>query len=202
MTSSSSTRGRVRKRRKGPSKPFRQPFGHTPVSLAEDIPWRCGRLVVGSGIDGALPVMHEVTEARRSRPSGDSLRLVSQTTRPTEPSMRTGPIAGQLRSDQCLKAESDRARSQRDCTTPPKTRPIMGPRVDRACIVLRLTDLAHSRTRLPAKVATSSEASRCFGPIPPPRECPHHAPRSRADTVPCCPEPSTSTSAGTRCSFA
>jgi hypothetical protein len=55
-------RGRVRKRRKGPSKPFRQKYGHTPLSLAEDIPWSCQRLVVGSGADGALPVMEDVTE--------------------------------------------------------------------------------------------------------------------------------------------
>jgi len=31
-------RGRVRKRRKGPSKPLRATFGHTPLSAAEDIP--------------------------------------------------------------------------------------------------------------------------------------------------------------------
>jgi hypothetical protein len=60
-------RGRIRKRRKGPSKPYRQRFGHTPLSVAEDIPWRCRRLVVGSGIDGALPVMAEVTEEAERR---------------------------------------------------------------------------------------------------------------------------------------
>lgn len=59
-------RGHVRKRKKGPSKPFRGRFGHTPLSLAEDIPWRCGQLIVGTGADGALPVMEEVVgEARR-----------------------------------------------------------------------------------------------------------------------------------------
>jgi hypothetical protein len=58
--------GRIRKRRKEPSKPFRARFGHTPLSVDEDIPWSCRRLVVGSGIDGALPVMDEVThEAER-----------------------------------------------------------------------------------------------------------------------------------------
>jgi hypothetical protein len=59
-------RGRVRKRKKGPSKPFRGSFGHTPLSLAEEIPWQCRVLVVGSGADGALPVMEEVAgEAKR-----------------------------------------------------------------------------------------------------------------------------------------
>ncbi len=59
-------RGHVHKRKKGPSKPFRGRFGHTPLSLAEDIPWTCDRLIVGSGADGALPVMEEVmAEAKR-----------------------------------------------------------------------------------------------------------------------------------------
>jgi len=60
-------RGRLRKRKKKPSKPFRDEFGHTPLSVEEDIPWICRRLVVGTGADGALPVMEEVkrTAARR-----------------------------------------------------------------------------------------------------------------------------------------
>jgi hypothetical protein len=53
-------RGRVRKRKKRSSKPFRDAFGHTPLSIEEDIPWDCRRLVVGTGADGALPVMEEV----------------------------------------------------------------------------------------------------------------------------------------------
>jgi hypothetical protein len=59
--------GRVRKRKKGPSKPFRQQYGHTPLSLAENIPWDCHRLVVGSGADGALPVMDDVAEEAERR---------------------------------------------------------------------------------------------------------------------------------------
>ena len=58
-------RGQVRKRKKKPSKKFRAEFGHTPLSLAEKIPWKCRRLVVGTGI-GALPVMEELKrEAKR-----------------------------------------------------------------------------------------------------------------------------------------
>jgi hypothetical protein len=53
-------RGRVHKRKKRSSKPFRDAFGHTPLSIEENIPWDCRRLVVGTGADGALPVMDEV----------------------------------------------------------------------------------------------------------------------------------------------
>jgi hypothetical protein len=60
-------RGRIRKRRKGPSKPFRSRYGHTPLSLVEDIPWSCQRLVVGSGAHGALSVMADVAEEAQRR---------------------------------------------------------------------------------------------------------------------------------------
>lgn len=57
--------GEVRKRRKKPSKRFRDAYGHTPLSIEEEIPWDCRRLVIGTGT-GALPVMPEVRrEAER-----------------------------------------------------------------------------------------------------------------------------------------
>ena len=60
-------RGVVRKRKKKSSKKFRDAFGHTPLSLEEEIPWKCRRLVVGTGT-GALPVMKEVQgEAKRRK---------------------------------------------------------------------------------------------------------------------------------------
>ena len=59
-------RGDVRKRKKKASKPFRDRFGHTPLSVEENIPWKCQTLVVGTGAEGALPVMQEVErEAER-----------------------------------------------------------------------------------------------------------------------------------------
>jgi len=70
-------RGRVRKRKKKPSKPFRDAFGHTPLSVQEDIPWDCGRLVVGTGAEGALPVMDEV----RQEAAGREVELVTVPTR-------------------------------------------------------------------------------------------------------------------------
>jgi hypothetical protein len=59
--------GRLRERRKKPSKPFRDAFGHTPLSVGEDIPWDCRRLVVGTGADGALPVMDDVKKEATRR---------------------------------------------------------------------------------------------------------------------------------------
>ena len=59
--------GHVRKRKKKASKKFRDEFGHTPLSVEEEIPWDCRRLVIGAGA-GALPVMEEVKqEAKRRR---------------------------------------------------------------------------------------------------------------------------------------
>jgi hypothetical protein len=52
--------GDVCKRKKKASKELRNEFGHTPLSLAENIPWGCRCLVVGAGANGALPVMDEV----------------------------------------------------------------------------------------------------------------------------------------------
>jgi hypothetical protein len=60
-------RGEIRRRRKKPSKKFREAFGHTPLSIEERIPWKgCRRLVIGTGATGALPVMEGVRiEAER-----------------------------------------------------------------------------------------------------------------------------------------
>lgn len=61
-------RGEVRKRLKKPSKKFRGDYGHTPLSIEEDIPWKCRRLVIGTGAHGSLPVMQDVKlEAERRK---------------------------------------------------------------------------------------------------------------------------------------
>jgi hypothetical protein len=51
--------GQVRKCKEKPSKKSRDASGHTPLSIEEDIPWKCRRLVIGTGT-GRLPVMDEV----------------------------------------------------------------------------------------------------------------------------------------------
>ena len=77
-------RGQIRERKKKPSKRFRDSFGHTPLSLEEAIPWKCSRLVVGTGT-GALPVMDEVRrEARRRKveliilPTEEAMELLNR----------------------------------------------------------------------------------------------------------------------------
>ena len=59
--------GEVRKRKKKPSKKFRDDFGHTPLSVEETIPWKCRLLVVGTGAYGAMPVMKDVKAAAKER---------------------------------------------------------------------------------------------------------------------------------------
>ena len=78
-------RGEIRKRKKGPSKGFRDTYGHTPLSVAEDLPWRCRRLVIGTGASGSLPVMQEVEdEARRRKvdllivPTSEAIGVLNQ----------------------------------------------------------------------------------------------------------------------------
>jgi hypothetical protein len=77
-------RGEIRKRKKKPSKKFREKFGHTPLSLEEDIPWKCRRLVIGTG-GGALPVMEEVKQEARRReieltilPTADAIKSLQE----------------------------------------------------------------------------------------------------------------------------
>lgn len=77
--------GEVRRREKKASKKFRDAYGHTPLSLAEKIPWQCRRLVVGTGAYGRLPVMEEVlSEAQRRKiellifPTAKAIELLSK----------------------------------------------------------------------------------------------------------------------------
>jgi len=60
-------RGGIRKRKKAASRRYRDEYGHTPLSAAEDIPWQCRRLVIGTGADGRLPVMQDIHDEARRR---------------------------------------------------------------------------------------------------------------------------------------
>ena len=83
-------RGKIRKRKKAASRKFRDAYGHTPLSAAEDIPWRCRRLVIGTGADGALPVMMQVRdEARRRKvdlvvlPTAEAIGMLTKASKDT-----------------------------------------------------------------------------------------------------------------------
>ena len=78
-------RGEIRKRKKTPSRIIRDEFGHTPLSIEEKIPWKCHRLVIGTGAYGRLPVMKEVKlEAERRHvelvivPTSEAIRLIEK----------------------------------------------------------------------------------------------------------------------------
>ena len=43
--------GHVRRRKKKPSRAYRERYGHPPLSLDEKIPWSASRLIVGTGRD-------------------------------------------------------------------------------------------------------------------------------------------------------
>ena len=60
-------RGEIHRRKKKASKKFRDTFGHTPLSVEENIPWKCTCLVVGTGAYGQLPVMDDVKREARDR---------------------------------------------------------------------------------------------------------------------------------------
>src|SRR6516164_911130 len=82
-------RGEIRKRKKKPSQQFRDAFGHTPLSVKEKIPWKCRRLVIGTG-GGALPVMPEVKrEAKRRKvellilPTEEAMELLNKCAKKT-----------------------------------------------------------------------------------------------------------------------
>jgi hypothetical protein len=83
-------RGELHKRKKTASKPFRETYGHTPLSVEENIPWKCRRLVIGTGAHGALPVMKEVEREADRRgvelltlPTHEAIGLLSQSPKKT-----------------------------------------------------------------------------------------------------------------------
>lgn len=78
--------GTIEKRHKKASKPLRDRYGHTPLSLLEPIPWGGDRLIVGTGADGALPIDPDVlAEAERrgieliARPTAEACGLLAST---------------------------------------------------------------------------------------------------------------------------
>ena len=76
--------GTVRKRKKKPSKPYRSEFGHTPLSAHEELPWRGGQLIIGTGAYGSLPITPDVNKEADRRgvtliavPTREACQLIS-----------------------------------------------------------------------------------------------------------------------------
>jgi hypothetical protein len=76
-------KGRIRRRKKGPSKRYRADYGHTPLTPDEAIPWSAPQLIVGTGANGQLPITSDVyreAAARRvelvARPTGEACDLL------------------------------------------------------------------------------------------------------------------------------
>lgn len=77
-------KGKIRKRKKKPSKPYRDRYGHTPLSVKEAIPWGGKYLIIGTGAYGQLPVMAEIHDEARKRgiaitavPTDTACKLIS-----------------------------------------------------------------------------------------------------------------------------
>lgn len=75
--------GKVSKRVKKASKARRGEFGHTPLTARERLPWGAGRLLVGTGAYGSLPITQDVWDEAKRRgveivaaPTPDVLRLL------------------------------------------------------------------------------------------------------------------------------
>lgn len=78
-------RGEIHRRKKKASKKYRETFGHTPLSVEEDIPWECTRLVIGTGAYGRLPVMEDVKREAEDRgvelvmlPTADAIKVLEK----------------------------------------------------------------------------------------------------------------------------
>jgi hypothetical protein len=76
--------GHVRKRKKGPSKPRRSEYGHTPLTANEAVPWSGRVLIVGTGASGQLPIADDIhAEAKRrgirieARPTAEACELLA-----------------------------------------------------------------------------------------------------------------------------
>jgi hypothetical protein len=77
------TAGKVTKRKKKRSRAYRSRYNHTPLSADEPIPWGGEKLIVGTGVYGALPIMEQVYEEANRReieivalPIGEACRLL------------------------------------------------------------------------------------------------------------------------------
>src|SRR2546428_3689525 len=67
-------KGRIRRRKKGPSKKQRVAYGHTPLTPDEAVPWSAPLLIVGTGAGGQLPITDDLYRAAAKRRGGGVAR--------------------------------------------------------------------------------------------------------------------------------
>ncbi len=60
-------KGEIKQRNKSVSRKFKHIYGHTPLTIEENIPWDCETLVIANGFYGALPIKEEVIEEAKRR---------------------------------------------------------------------------------------------------------------------------------------
>ena len=83
-------RGEIHRRKKKASKRFCETFGHTPLSVEENLPWKCRCLVIGTGAYGRLPVMDDVKREAKDRgvklvvpPTAEAIKVLQKRPRKT-----------------------------------------------------------------------------------------------------------------------
>lgn len=77
--------GKIHKRDKSASRKLKLTHGHTPLTIEENIPWQCRRLIIGTGQYGSLPVLEEVyaqaderNVAIRAMPTPEAIKHVDE----------------------------------------------------------------------------------------------------------------------------
>jgi hypothetical protein len=78
-------KNKIRKRKKKPSKAYREQYGHTPLSVDEKIPWGGEHLIIGTGAYRQLPIMPKLLVEAKQRgieiiavPTDEACRLISE----------------------------------------------------------------------------------------------------------------------------
>jgi hypothetical protein len=53
-------KGEISRRHKAVSRISKSTYGHTPLTVHENIPWDCDTLIIGTGKSGGLPITDEI----------------------------------------------------------------------------------------------------------------------------------------------
>ncbi|BBB31714.1 conserved hypothetical protein [Thermotomaculum hydrothermale] len=60
-------KGEIKIRNKNASRKYKKNYGHTPLTIEENIPWDCQTLVIAKGFYGALPIAKDVLKEAEKR---------------------------------------------------------------------------------------------------------------------------------------